>query len=181
MGIVANTIPGTYFYMVYIMLVVMVVSTWYYGALAGLLYTIGERFGWGKWVGYLADGTPPNYQSNNGKGFPYIHYIANYFVDEYKDFRKYSQIALTLRGMLWWMPLMVLLGCIGVFPWWLVLVNSIVAGIGFPIACELGKRWQYTLQSKWLCMSPGWENQEVVYGIVQFLVFTLSIVLVVLW
>ena len=44
-------------------------------------------------------------------------------------------------------------------------------GIAFPIACELGKILKferiYDLKFIKLSFSPGWENQEIVYGAIQ--------------
>ena len=48
---------------------------------------------------------------------------------------------------------------------------TVVLGIGFPIACELGKRWDYNKKFGILHLSRGWENQEVIYGLMQGLVF----------
>ena len=150
-----------------------------YGLLAGLLYIAGESFAWGKWVGYLTseDGAL-EYDNKTGRSFPYIHYIANSIVDQEMNYRLYCQIALAIRGAIWWLPVLGVMYFANIIPMWLLIVNTIVAGIGFPRACEIGKRWKYAKQSKWLNMSEGWENQEVVYGMIQFVIFTLPILVV---
>ena len=177
-GLIIGPVAGVHVYALYVAIVVGLVSTWYWGLLAAGMFLMGESFSWGKWVGYLtSENGEVEYDNKTGRSFPYIHYIANGIVDQEMNYRLYCQVALAIRGLVWWLPVLAVLGVAGVFPWWLVLVNGVVAGIGFPVACEIGKRWQYTLQSRWLNMSPGWENQEVVYGVMHFLVFTLSIVL----
>ena len=59
---------GNILYAVYIALVIGLLSTWYYGLIAGALYILGESMGWGKWVGYLtADNQIENYNDKDGQ------------------------------------------------------------------------------------------------------------------
>ena len=51
------------------------------------------------------------------------------------------------------------------------LIATLLLGIGFPIACLLGKKWKYTNKIGILSFSRGWENQEIIYGLIQGLVF----------
>ena len=54
-----------------------------YGLLGGILYIAGESFAWGKWVGYLThyEGEGKHdYDNDDGRSFPYIHYIAQSIV-----------------------------------------------------------------------------------------------------
>lgn len=62
--------------------------------------------GFGKWVGALC--YPENktdlqkeYDDLEGYNFPYIHKIANSIVNERKDFFKYCNVALFIRGLIW--------------------------------------------------------------------------------
>ena len=82
--------------------------------------------------------------------------------------------------MYWWVPVLVVMALAGVISWWYVGIGGLIAGLGFPVACEIGKRWKYTLQSRWLNMSQGWENQEVVYGIIQTALVTLPVIVAVI-
>ena len=59
---------------------------------------------------------------------------------------------------------MVVFGVIGGMT---ALVATLLLGTGFPIACELGKRWKYEKKIGVLSFSRGWENQEIVYGAMQ--------------
>jgi hypothetical protein len=67
------------------------------------------------------------------------------------------------------------LGYIDLLSWYQVALNSIILAIGFPLACELGKKWKFNYQSKYLMIDTSWEKQEVIYGFIQFLCLSLSI------
>lgn len=173
-GVIFAFVTGTQIYAVYIALMIGIVSTWYWGLLAGVVFMVGESMSWGKWVGYLTSNDAPEDVGNTkGSGFPYIHQTAELFVKQDKNYRRYCQIALAIRGVYWWVPVLVVMALAGVISWWYVGIGGLIAGVGFPVACEIGKRWKYTLQSKWFSMSPGWENQEVVYGIIQTTLVTI--------
>ena len=47
------------------------------------------------------------------------------------------------------------------------LVIMVVLGIGFPVACWLGKKMDFTKKFGVIHLSRGWENQELVYGLMQ--------------
>ena len=179
-GIIFYNIKGVQIYALYLGLLIGFLSTYYYGLLTSLLFLVGESFAWGKWVGSLCH--PENItdevkNSKCGKSFPYIHYIANYIQNQDKDYKLYCQIALAIRGFIWWTPIMILIGYIGLLDWHTVLLNTIILSIGFPIACIIGKNIDITYNSKYLNLSKGWENQEVVYGIIQFVCITLTILI----
>ena len=179
-GVIFCKIKGVQIYALYLGLLIGFLSTYYYGLLTSLLFLIGESFAWGKWVGSLCH--PENItdevkNSKCGKSFPYIHYIANYIQNQDKDYKLYCQIALAIRGFIWWSPIMILIGYIGLLDWYAVLLNTIILSIGFPIACIIGKNIDISYNSKYLNLSKGWENQEVVYGIIQFVCITLTILI----
>lgn len=151
-----------------------------YGLLGGILYIAGESFAWGKWVGYLThyEGEgKPDYNNDDGRSFPYIHYIAQAIVRQEKDYTTYCEVALTIRGFIWWTPLLILLGSINLLSWYQVAISSTLLAVGFPIACYLGKLLKIEYRSKYLNLSRGWENQEVIYGLFQFVCITLSILI----
>ena len=69
----------------------------------------------------------------------------------------------------------------GVISWYVAVIAVMSLGVMFPIAAELGKRWKfervYDLKFVKLSFSRGWENQEIVYGAMQGLVFWLVVLL----
>ena len=170
-------ITGNILYAVYIALVIGLLSTWYYGLIAGLLYMLSESMGWGKWVGYLtADKAPENYDDLEGYNFPYINKTANLIAKERKNYKLYCQVALSLRGFYWWTPLYLFLAYIGLISYIEAIIIGILLGIAFPIACEIGKRLNYNGKFGIINYSKGWENQELVYGLFQGLFFNYVII-----
>lgn len=157
------------------------VENYFYISLFGtFLFLIGESFAFGKWVGFLVDYEDkhtPEYDSKVGKSFPYIHYMANSIVKEKDNYKLYCQVALAIRGFIWWTPLLLLLGQINALSWYQVIINSIILAIGFPFACYVGRNWTFEYKSKYFFTKQGWENQEIVYGAIQFLCVTFSIIL----
>lgn len=151
-----------------------------YGLLAGILYIAGESFAWGKWVGHLTDYdkvTKPDYDNDDGRSFPYIHYIAQSIVKQENDYTRYCEIALTIRGLFWWLPILVLLGTIDLISWYQVAFSSVFLAVGFPVACYLGTLLKVEYKSKYLNLSQGWENQEVFYGLFHWIGIALVILL----
>ena len=151
-----------------------------YGLLGGLLYILGESFAWGKWVGHLTDYDgvgKPDYDNDDGRSFPYIHYIAQAIVKQENDYTRYCEVALTIRGLFWWLPLLVLLGTIDLISWYQVAFSSIFLAVGFPVACYLGTLLKVEYKSKYLNMSRGWENQELVYGLFHWIGINLALMI----
>lgn len=164
------TITGVMVYALYLMVVVTVMTEWYYGLAFVVLFLIGESFAFGKWVGFLVDYEDehtPEYDSKVGKKFPYVHYIAEMIVSEKSNYKRYCQVALAIRGVVWWLPAYAVLGIAGVISWAEVVVIGAVLGIGFPVACEIGRNWKFRKEFGVLKFRQGWENQEVVYGMMQ--------------
>ena len=189
---------GNHLYGLYLAVVVGILTM---NALAGvavlIAYLVGEAKGWGEWVGSLTRHEPwdeemlqRNYRDEEGKTFPFIHQIANSvckeqidgsFEERAKQYRKYATLALMLRGMYWWLPVYGVMAAFGVISWYVAASAIVVLGVMFPIAAELGKRWKfervYDLKFVKLSFSRGWENQEIVYGAMQGLVFWLAVLL----
>ena len=182
---------GNHLYGLWIALVLGIATMNAWLGLAVLVaYLVGESKGWGEWVGSLSRVEPwteehlqGDYKDDEGKTFPFIYQISNFFIKEKidgtfeeqcKQYRKHATLALMLRGMYWWLPVYLVMAAFGAISWYVAIIVSIVAGIAFPIACELGKRWKFTrtydLKFIELEMSPGWSNQEIVYGAIQGLV-----------
>ena len=163
-------VTGIMLYALYLMVVVTTLSEWYYGLAFVVLFVAGESYSWGKWIGYLVDYEDehsPEYDSKVGKSFPYIHYIANAIVSERMNYKRYCQVALAIRGFVWFAPMYAVLGVAGVINWIEVAVISIVLAVGFPIAAYIGRNWKLNKKFGILEFKRGWENQEVVYGLIQ--------------
>lgn len=177
-GTIFYKITGIQIYALYLGLLICFLSTYYYGILAVVLFLIGESFAWGKWVGYLvSENGEKEYSNDNGKKFPYIHQIANYFFKEKENYLIYCRFALSIRGFIWWTPILTLLYSIDLIGWYMLIINSIVLSFGFPIACELSKYWKFEYKSKYLSIQTNWEKQEIIYGLIQFLCITFSMFL----
>ena len=163
-------ITGTMLYAFYMFVLVSILSNPIYGFIATLLFLVGESYAWGKWIGYLVDYEDEHsqeYDSKVGKSFPYIHYIANAIVSERVDYKLYCQVALAIRGFFWWFPLYLLFAYIGLINYYESIIIGVLLGIGFPIACYIGRNWRFEYKSKWLLLKRGWENQEIIYGLFQ--------------
>ena len=163
-------VTGIMLYALYLMIVATMISEWYYGLAFVVLFVAGESYAWGKWIGYLVDYEDehsPEYDSKVGKSFPYIHYIANAIVSERVNYKRYCQVALAIRGLVWFAPMYALLGYAELINWIEVAVISIVLAVGFPIAAYAGRNWDYNARFGMLEFKRGWENQEVVYGLIQ--------------
>ena len=146
-------------------------------------YLVGESKGWGEWVGALTryDTKDENwlekqYKDNEGVGFPYIHQIANSIVKEQiegefeaklKQYHRYATLALILRGMFWWGLVYGVLAGFGLISAVETMLITVLLGVGFPIACWLGKIIKYEAKFGVIEFKRGWENQEVMYGLIQ--------------
>ena len=163
-------VTGIVLYALYLMVVVTIISEWYYGLAFVVLFVAGESYAWGKWIGYLVDYEDehsPEYDSKVGKSFPYIHYIANYIISEKANYEKYCQVALAIRGLAWWLPAYTVLGIAGLISSIEVVLIGLILAIGFPLACYIGSWWTYERKFGILEFKQGWENQEIVYGLLQ--------------
>ena len=182
---------GNHLYGIYIALVLGIITmNMWLGLSVFVAYLVGESKGWGEWVGSLTRVEPwtekhliEDYADTEGKTFPFIHQIANFFIKEQiedtfeeqcKQYRKYATLALALRGFYWWLPVYMVLAAFGVIGWQIALIAAVVLGIAFPIAAEIGRRIKferiYDLKFSKLSFSSGWENQEVIYGLFQGMV-----------
>lgn len=171
-------------YGLYLALVLVLLSMNVWAGLAVLVaYLVGESKGWGEWVGALTrwenkdeEWLQRQYKDNEGVGFPYIHQIANAIVKEQiegtleeklKQYHKYATLALALRGMFWWGLVYGTASMFGVVSVLEAVVITVILGIGFPVACWLGKKMDFSRKYGILHLSRGWENQELVYGLMQ--------------
>ena len=162
-------------------------------------YLVGEAKGWGEWVGSLTRHEPWDeqmlqhcYKDDEGKTFPFIYQISNFFIKEKidgtfeeqcKQYRKHATLAITLRGFYWWLPVYLVLAIFQIITYQEALIIATLLGIAFPIACEIGRRITFTktydLKFIKLSFSQGWENQEVVYGLFQGIALWYTIIFLV--
>lgn len=170
----------------------------YAGIAAIVFYIVGESKGWGEWVGSLTiQDNKKNwvwlqkqYIDDEGKSFPFIFSIANFFIKEkmhrsenmilgdihldraIDQYIRHATLALILRGMFWWlmayMPF-VMLGIINMYEYISIVL---FLGLVFPIACYLGKKTNIKGRLLFFNYSQGWENQELYYGAFNGLVVT---------
>lgn len=177
--LVWNHVYGLYLASVFVLLAMNVWA----GLLVLIAYLVGESKGWGEWIGALTRWESKDekwlekqYKDNEGVGFPYVHQIANCVIKEQvegtleeklKQYNKYTRLALTLRGIYWWGLVYGVIAWFGLINLYEYAAIIAILGIGFPIACEIGK--MITSNGKiWIInYSRGWENQELVYGFIQ--------------
>lgn len=172
-------ITGTMLYTLYLGLLVGFLSTYYYGLAVAILFVAGESYSFGKWVGYLVSSNGAiELDNKKGSGFPFIHQTANFFIPQIKNYKRYCQLALTIRSFYWWTPIMIVLAYADLISWNIAVLNSIILAIGFPIACEISiyLKLKY-VESKWLIINENWHEQELIYGLIQFVCLNLSIFL----
>ena len=163
-------ITGSMIYAFYMFILVSFLSNPIYGFIATILFLVGESFAWGKWVGYLI--YPENYDKeqfeNNkaGSNFPFVHQTANYSINQSKPYY-YSVLALSIRGLYWWLPLYLLFAYIGLINYFEAIIIGMLLGIGFPIACILSRKFTFRFKYKYLECTDNWHRQELIYGFFQ--------------
>ena len=165
-------ITGAMIYALYMFILVSILSNPIYGFIATLLFLVGESLAFGKWVGYLT--YPENYNKeqfeNNkaGSKFPFIHQTANYFINQSNPY-KYSILALSIRGLYWWLPLYLLFAYIRLINYFEAILIGFLLGIGFPIACILSRKFTFRFKYKYLVCTDNWHRQELIYGFFQMI------------
>lgn len=163
----------------------IVSGLWYVGLAIFVAYLVGEAKGWGEWIGTLTRIEPKDekfiasvYKDDEGKTFPFIHQISNYFIKEQiegtleercKQHEKYSILALALRGMYWFLPITLISIYCEMVSIIVGTVSLLLVSVAFPVACYIGKTIQFEKRFGKLHFSRGWENQEFIYGCFQFL------------
>ena len=163
-------ITGANLYALYLGLLFGCLTQWCIGILIFISFRIGETFGWGKWEGYLCyPKQEPQYEDNEGKSFPYIHYLANFIIKEKQDYRTYCEIALGIRGLIWGLVLYIPLVCFGYISKYDYILVSTIYGIMFPIVCYLGTIFTLNYKNKYISLVGNGETEEFYYGVVHML------------
>lgn len=156
-----------------------------------IAYFIGESKGWGEWIGALTtndikdqEWLDKQYKDDEGKNFPFIHQITNSIIpeqiegtleDKIQQHTKYSVLALVLRGIYWFLPMVLITIFAGLISWYFGLISLVLIGISFPLACWLGKITNINGKLGVVSYSRGWENQEIYYGCMHFIFIILPI------
>lgn len=141
---------------------------------ATIAYGIGESFGWGKWLITVPHWGDDSWQATFNKTLAArddgqsigIHQLANAVANQEKDFTKYSQIALVLRGFVWWAPfyaVLVFLAGVSVVP---ALGAVVMLSVGFPILYWLGTKFP-VIRLPFFEGTDYWSNGEYFYGALQ--------------
>lgn len=174
-GLIYKRLTGTMIYSIYLALLFGLVTQSIYVCLfIAVSFLLAESMGFGKWVGALC--YPENktdlqkeYDDLEGCNFPFIHQMANYITHERKNFFKYCNTALFIRGLIWglclYLPL-VIFQYISILDYIFV---SIAYGLGFPFACYLSRLKSLNYKSKFISIKDRWETQEVYYGFIHMI------------
>ncbi len=160
----------------------------YQGIIIGIiLYAIGESFGWGKWLATCIDGEKRfNEKEGRTKIFNFyvwdgIHHITNLFIPEIKNHILYSKVALIIRGMYWWLPLLLYACYYNVITHivYSVLI-SLLFGICFVCSISIAKiikfRILYIMKKDNSETDHIWEKSEIIYGLFQGILIYIFIV-----
>ena len=140
-------------------------------------YIAGESFGWGKWIaGIIQYRKGPATQADiaNTEGHKYgIHQIANKIAPETKDFYRYCVVALAIRGIYWWAPVMAPLAILGYVPIHLAIYDALALGIMFPAAFIAARKTKdlFKIDTKLFKVQTHWHHGELVYGFWQDAIF----------
>lgn len=166
-------ITGTIIYAFYLGLLFSSITKWYIGILVLIGFLIGESFGWGKWVGALCypetkTDLEKEYQDKEGYKFPFIHYMANFFIKEKENFFRYCNLALGIRGFIWGAVLYLALVSFGYISIIEYIALALTYGIGFPFACYLSRKKSFNYKNKFMSIVGKWESQELYYGFIHF-------------
>lgn len=191
MAIKVNLVWNHVFALYYGAIFGLVSGIWYVGLAIFVAYLIGEAKGWGEWIGTLTRIEPKDekfiagvYKDDEGKTFPFIHQISNFFIKEQidntleekiKQYTKYATLALVLRGIWWFLFITIISIAFDLVSWKIGIIGLVLVGINFPIACWLGKHIKFTKTFGFLHFSRGWENQEFIFGCIQFVCIILPI------
>lgn len=142
----------------------------YVAIAVGLGYIIGESFGWGLWVGSIAE-REDGYSlylkgeregANNG-----IHWLASHIIEPTKEtWLNYCRVAMVIRGFYWYVPTLAPLYFVGVNPYLLLGLITFLS-FGFMLSYELAYHLAPKLNIKWLEFNSGWTLGEGIVGLTQ--------------
>lgn len=176
-GIIFWKINGNVIYAIYWFLLVSFLSEWYFGLVFAGLYLLGESYSWGKWVSYVCfpEKHEKEYDNKTGRNFPWIHFIANFFINQESDYLNYCRLALCIRGLFWFLPMLVFLYAIDLIVLWQLIFGVVILSLGFPVAADLSRFYNPNIDYKYFVCKNNWETQECIYGVFQFIGVTLML------
>lgn len=145
----------------------------YIGVIGFASFLLAKSLGYGKWVGNLIRDKPlileDEYKDDEGKSFPYIHYIANFIIKEKEHFIMYCETALFIRGFIWGLILYLSLFIFNFISLFEYFILSFIYGVGFPFGCYLATLKSFNYKSRFISITNKWELQEVYYGFIHML------------
>lgn len=174
---ILNRLRGQYSYfakvnaLVVALLIFAFLGNFYLAIICGLGYLAGEAKGWGVWVGALI--THSDFKDERENRL--IERVAARLFDPKTHWPAYCRLCLSLRGLLWWLPVFVPLAFAGLYAAPLL---AVLLAAGFPLACELGYRTKWTVKFRDFESRDAWGRQEIFYGAMQdaaFLILWMAI------
>ena len=166
-------ITGTIIYALYLGLLFGSITEWYIGILVVIGFLIGESFGWGKWVGALCypetkTDLQKEFEDKEGYNFPFIHYVAIFFIKEKDNFFAYCNLSLLIRGFIWGLFIYLSLVVFNYISILELFILCLIYGVGFPLACYLSRKKSFNYKNKFISIVGKWETQEIYYGFIHF-------------
>lgn len=165
--------------LLFALIIEMVYHNHYVTIAVGLGYIIGESFGWGLWLGSIAersDGYSLYLKGeregvNNG-----IHWLASNIVEPTKEtWLNYCRVAMVIRGFYWYVLTITPLYFVGFSPY-LLLGLIVFLSFGFMLSYELAYHLAPKLNIRWLEFNSGWTLGEGIVGLTQDIAIIILIV-----
>ncbi len=162
MNIILNRLRGEWSWMaivvacIWVVMTVAVTGNMYISIAVGIGYGLGEAPGWGEWIGGLIrqDGV---FKQDDIEGKKYgIYQLTSLLAD--RGTVLYNIIALTLRGLLWWVP--ALCPFIWLVDGMTVFYAILFLAVSFPLSVLIGRESKFILP---MVKTP-WKRAEIIYG-----------------
>jgi len=142
-------------------------GSWMLGAVFVALYLIGESFGWGKWLNAISlKMTLEEYNQSmwikrdDGQNIG-VHQLADLIAGEKKNYKRYANVALFFRGIVWWGPFFGAMAIMGYATAIYAVIATLIAGIAFPLSYNLTYKFEQKLPFK-----AYWTQGELLYGFI---------------
>lgn len=167
---ILNRLRGQYGYfakanaLVVALLIFAFYGNFFIAIVCGLGYLAGEAKGWGVWVGALV--THSGFKDERENRL--IERIAARLFEPKTHWLAFCRVCLSLRGLLWWLPVFVPLVFAGIYT---APLFAVALAAGFPLACELGYCTKFIFTFKKFKVNTAWARQELFYGAMQDLAF----------
>jgi len=141
----------------------------FYSVIAGLLYVVGESFCWGFWLSTvafdnIAERVKRGYVEDEAKGTG-ITWITAVFIDREENPFLFNTVALAIRGLYWFLPLLLLLWYREHITIGFMVLSVLVLSIGFPMAFALSNRITKYEDFDGEYVGCTWCIGEILYGL----------------